>query len=160
MATFEELSMPVRLFLKAYPWRHIHPTPWTQASQPLNQSRIAVVSSAGFIRKGQEPFDDHVKGGDPSFRWIEQETPTENLMETHRSQSFDHSGIQADPNLALPLRRLETLAEEGTIGSVNHRHASCMGSLTAPGKFTREAAPAIADGLIQDGVNRVLLVPV
>ena len=43
MATFEELSMPVRLFLKAYPWRHIHPTPWAQASQPLNQSRIAVV---------------------------------------------------------------------------------------------------------------------
>ena len=62
MATFEELSMPVRLFLKAYPWRHIHPTPWAQASQPLNQSRIAVVSSAGFIRKGQDPFDDHVKG--------------------------------------------------------------------------------------------------
>jgi D-proline reductase (dithiol) PrdB len=84
----------------------------------------------------------------------------EDLVETHRSQSFDHTGIAKDPNLALPLQRLNELLEQGLIGSINHRHASFMGSITAPGRMMRDTAPEIARGLLEDGVDRVLLVPV
>lgn len=160
MATLKELSLADRLFLKAYPWRRIHPTPWANPDKSLGASRIALASSAGMVCKDQIPFDDTVRGGDPSFRWIAHQTPMEDLVETHRSQSFDHTGIAKDPNLALPLQRLNELLEQGLIGSINHRHASFMGSITAPGRMMRDTAPEIARGLLEDGVDRVLLVPV
>ncbi len=70
MGDLTEFSLPVRLFLKAYPWRRLDPVPWTPLRQPLSQCRLALVSSAGFVLPNQPPFDDSIKGGDPSFREI------------------------------------------------------------------------------------------
>ena len=160
MATSSELTLSVRLFLKAYRWRKIAPTPWATLQKPLAQCKLALGSSAGFVLPSQEPFDDHCKGGDPSCRWIPTETSTSDLIETHRSKSFDHEGLQTDPNLGLPLNRMRTLKENGFIGSLNHRHVSFMGSITAPGKFTAKTAPAFAQSLVEDDVDIALLVPV
>ncbi len=52
------------------------------------------------------------------------------------------------------------LAERRRIGSVNHRHLSFMGSITAPGRLVRDTAPAAARSLVDDGVDVALLVPV
>ena len=60
MGSFDEFSLSIRLFLKAYRWRSIEPTPWTPMEKPLAHSRLALVSSAGFPLKDQEPFDDTV----------------------------------------------------------------------------------------------------
>lgn len=160
MASSSELSLSVRLFLKAYRWRKISPTPWSPATKPISECKLAIGSSAGFVLPGQEPFDDNFKGGDPSFRWIPSDARVEDLIETHRSQSFDHSGLARDPNLGLPLDPLNALAKEGIIGSLNERHASFMGSITAPGRFVSKSAPAIAQSLVEDGVDIALLVPV
>jgi len=82
------------------------------------------------------------------------------MRDTHRSGSFDHSGVQADPNLAFPLDRLRELVAEGTIGSVNQRHFSMMGSITLPQRLCEESAPAVASMLEADGVDAVLLIPI
>jgi len=82
------------------------------------------------------------------------------LVDTHRSESFDHEGMHRDPNLAFPLDRLRELAEHGRIGSVNRRHLSFMGSITAPGRLVRDTAPEAARRLVADGVDAALLVPV
>jgi hypothetical protein len=55
---------------------------------------------------------------------------------------------------------MRTLKENGFIGSLNHRHVSFMGSITAPGKFTAKTAPAFAQSLVEDDVDIALLVPV
>ena len=102
MGDFSEFSLPVRLFLKAYPWRRIDPVPWTPLPKPLAQCRLALVSSAGFSLPNQLPFDESVQGGDPSFRAIPADTDVKTLIETHRSESFDHTGLQQDPNLVFP----------------------------------------------------------
>jgi D-proline reductase (dithiol) PrdB len=52
------------------------------------------------------------------------------------------------------------LAAQDGIGSVNHRHLSFMGSITAPGRLVRDPAPAAARLLVQDQVDVALLVPV
>jgi D-proline reductase (dithiol) PrdB len=160
MGDLSEFSLPVRIFLRAYPWRRIDPVPWTPLAKPLRACRVALVSSAGFVAPGQAPFDESVRGGDPSFREIPGETDVRTLIDTHRSESFDHAGMRADPNLAFPLERLRELAVAGRIGSVAPRHLSFMGSITAPGRLVRDTAPVAARKLREDAVDVALLVPV
>jgi D-proline reductase (dithiol) PrdB len=160
MATIDEFSLPVRLFLKGYRWRRIDPVPWTPLRRPLAESRLALVSSAGFILPGQEPFQTNLAGGDGSFREIPFDTGVALLTDAHRSESFDHEGMVRDPNLAFPIDRVRELAAASRIGEVNHRHLSFMGSITAPGRLVRDHAPEAARLLREDGVDVALLVPV
>jgi len=160
MGDLSEFSLPVRLLLRAYRWRRIDPVPWTPLRKPLTQCRVALISSAGFVAPNQQPFDETVRGGDVSFRDIPSDLDPQTLIDTHRSQSFDHTGLRQDPNLAFPIDRLRELAARGRIGSINHRHLSFMGSITAPGRLIRDTAPAAARGLVADEVDVALLVPV
>jgi D-proline reductase (dithiol) PrdB len=134
--------------------------PWAPLKKPLHQCKLALVSSAGLVLPGQPPFDKKIKGGDPSFREIPADADVKSFLDTHRSESFDHTGLRRDPNLAFPLERVRELAARGRIGSVNRRHLSFMGSITAPGRFVRDTLPPAASWLIQDGVDVALLVPV
>jgi D-proline reductase (dithiol) PrdB len=160
MGDISEFSFVVRAFLKAYRWRRIDPIPWSPLRKPLAESTVAIVTTAGLVRPDQEPFDDGVKGGDSSFRVIPAATDVASLIDTHRSETFDHSGIREDPNLAFPLDRLRELERDGRIGRVSKRHMSFMGSITAPGRLIRDSAPAAAELLVADGVDVALLVPV
>jgi D-proline reductase (dithiol) PrdB len=108
----------------------------------------------------QDGFDESMRGGDPSFREISGDIDVNKLVDTHRSESFDHRGMEEDINVAFPMDRLRELVERGRIGSVNRRHLSLMGSITAPGRFIKEHAPEAADNLVNDGVDVSLLVPV
>ena len=159
MAEWDELPLSTRLFMRAYPWRRIDPVPWSPLVRPLAECRVALVTSAGLSAPSDTPFDAAVRGGDPSWRAIPADVELAALVEGHRSESFDPSGIAADRNLALPLDRLRELAAAGRIGSVAKHHASFMGSLTAVGRFVRDTAPAIARYLQSDDVDVVLLVP-
>lgn len=160
MANLSEFPLAIRLFLRAYTWRRVDPVPWTELAKPISESRVALVTSAGFALAEQEPFDPSIRGGDPSFREIPNDVDVSTLRETHRSKSFDHSGIQLDPNLAFPIERLRELERTGQIGAVNRRHLSFMGSITAPGRLVRHSAPAAARLLVEDHVDVALLVPV
>ena len=133
--------------------------PWS-VPPPPERCRLALVSSAGFVLPDQEPFDERKRGGDASFRIIPRDADVATLRDTHRSDAFDHTGMVADPNLAFPIDRVRELAASGRIGSVNHRHLSCMGSITAPGRLVRETAPEAAGWLVDDRVDVALLVPV
>ena len=160
MGDLNEFSLPVKLFLKAYPWRKIDPVPWAPRKKPLAECRLALVSSAGFVLPGQKPFDESIRGGDYSFREIPGDAEVQELRESHRSESFDHTGIHEDPNLAFPLDRARELVLRGRIGSLSRRHLSFMGSITAPGRLIQQTAPAAAQLLAEDAVNVALLVPV
>ncbi len=160
MAKLSEFSLSIRLFLKTYRWRRIDPVPWSPLEKPLSECCLALVSSAGLVGPDQARFDHSVRGGDPSFREISGNVDISTLIDTHRSESFDHRGIEQDRNVAFPLERLRELVESGRIGSVNHRHLSLMGSITAPGRFIKEQAPQAAEKLVSDGVDVALLVPV
>jgi D-proline reductase (dithiol) PrdB len=160
MGNLGEFSWRYRLFLARYPWRRIDPVPWAPLRRPLARSRLALVSSAGFVVPGQPPFERAKRGGDPTFRVIPAEADVHRLQELQRSEAFDHTGIREDPNLAFPLERLRELVARGRIGSVAPRHLSFMGSITAPGRLIRDTAPEAAEVLVEDEVDAALLVPV
>lgn len=160
MGDLSEFPLKYRLFLKAYPWRRVDPVPWTPITKPLKDSRAAVISSAGLVGRGQEPFDDSIRGGDFSFREIPADTDVSTLTDTHRSDLYDHAGLRKNPNLAFPLDRLRELVRSGFIGSLNRRHLSFMGSITAPGRLIKKTAPSAVRKMVEDGVDIALLVPV
>jgi D-proline reductase (dithiol) PrdB len=160
MGNMSEFTWPVRLFLKAYPWRTIDPVPWTPLKKPLAQCRLALVSSAGFTQSDQEPFDESVRGGDPSLRRIPSNAKADMLTSSHRSHSFDPIGMRRDTNLAFPIDRARELVESRRIASVSRHHLSFMGSITAPGRLIRNTAPRAARWLAADGVDAAILVPV
>lgn len=160
VAELSELPLKVRLFLRTYPWRRIDPVPLARLRRPLREAKVALVSTAGLVLPSQVRFDNHVRGGDWSMREIPAESDPATLIDTHRSDTYDHSGVEEDPNLAFPIDRLRELKEEGAVGAINHRHFSFMGSITAPKRLTIETAPAAAEALVVDGVEAVLLIPI
>ncbi len=160
MARISDLPLWLRVVLKAYPWRRIDPVPLARLVEPLGACRVALVTTAGLVPPGGAPFDEHVKGGDFSYRVIPSDADVQKLTEHHRSESFDHAGILEDANLAFPLDRLRELAHSREIGEVAPRHLSFMGSITAPGRLTSRAAPEAAQLLVEDEVDVALLVPV
>jgi len=160
LGDLSEFSLKYKLFLKAYPWRRIDPVPWAPLQKPLKDSRLALVSSAGLVLPGQNPFDESIRGGDYSVREIPSDTDVSTLIDTHRSDLYDHAGLRRDPNLAFPLDRLRELVQKKRIGSLNHRQLSYMGSITAPGRLVKKTAPRDVRRLVEDGVDAALLVPV
>lgn len=162
MATYDDLSLHVRLFMKGYRFsRHvIDPMPCAKLKRPLNEARIALVTTAGLKMPEQPDFDHSIKMGDTSLREIPNTVDVRTLIESHRSYSFDHSGVQADANLVFPLDRFRELEPQGEVGQLNHRHFSFMGSIVGPRKLIEETAPQVARSLREDGVDAVFLTPV
>jgi D-proline reductase (dithiol) PrdB len=160
MATFDDLSFLLRTTLKLYPWRTIDPVPAATLRKPLREARVALVTTGGIVPPGRPPFDEGMRGGDWTLRMIPGDVDVSALTESHRSESFDHTGVEQDRNMAFPLDRLRELAAEGLIGEVAPRHFSFMGSLTAPGRLIKTTAPEAALALVEDRVDVALLVPV
>lgn len=63
-------------------------------------------------------------------------------------------------NCVFPLDAVRQLAAEGEIGRAAPRQVSFMGYQPDPRPFLATSAPEIAEGLKQDAVDAVLLVPV
>ena len=127
--------------------------PWV-GGPPLSQRRVAIVSSAGLVRRGENPF----RGRDADYRAIPSDTRPEDLLISHISINFDRTGFQEDWNVVFPLDRLRDLAREGTIGSVADTHYSFMGA-TDPVQMEANARE-VAGRLKQDGVDAAILPPV
>ena len=120
----------------------------------LSQRRIAIVSSAGLVVRGEDPF----RGRDPHYHAIPATTRSEDLLCSHISINFDRTGLQEDWNVAFPIDRLRELAAEGTIGSMADTQYSFMG---ASDPLQMEPyARELAGRLKQDSVDSVLLAPV
>ena len=127
--------------------------PWV-AGPPLSERRVAIVSSAGLVRRGENPF----RGRDADYRAIPSDTRPEDLLISHISINFDRTGFQEDWNVVFPLDRLRDLAGEGTIGSVADTHYSFMGA-TDPIQMESNARD-VALRLKRDGVDAAILSPV
>jgi len=127
--------------------------PWV-TGPALSQRRVAIVSSAGLVVRGEDPF----RGRDTDYRVIPSTTRPEQLLISHISINFDRTGFQEDWNVVFPLDRLGKLAEEGAIGSVAQTHYSFMGA-TDPVQMEPHVRE-LAGRLKQDAVDAVILTPV
>jgi D-proline reductase (dithiol) PrdB len=124
------------------------------AGKPLNQRRVAIISTAGLHKRGDRPF----RPGDGSYRVIPAETKANELVMSHISVNFDRTGFQQDMNVAFPIDRLRELVTDGTAGSMAAVHYSFMGAF--PPAAAEPHAQHLAGLLKADKVDAALLVPV
>lgn len=92
-------TMYQRQGFPSYQWSAFDSSPWTPFEKPLDQARIALISSAGVFRKDQEPFDPWAVN-DLSIRQIPTDTPFEHLKLHHNY--FDHRDALLDFKLRIP----------------------------------------------------------
>lgn len=131
------------------------PAVWTRASKPINQMRIALVTTAGLHYRDDPTFEL----ADATFRPIDGREDANNLIMSHSSVNFDKSGFAEDVNLVFPLARFRELAAEGKIGSLASVHYSFMGAGLLPNAYEKSASQ-VAGLLKQDKVDAVFLTPV
>src|SRR5438552_11629749 len=128
-------------------------TPWVEGP-PFAERRVAVVSSAGLVVRGERPF----RGREADYRVIPGTTRPDQLLCRHISINFDRTGFQEDWNVVFPLDRLSELAADGVIGEVAQTHYSFMGA-TDPVQMEPHAK-GLAGRLKDDRVDTVILPPV
>ena len=160
MPRLDLLSEVQRKMLQMFPCFDHDDAPWTPMRKPLSESRVALVTSAGLHLRGDAPFiTDHKGGGDSSYRVLPRSTPASEILQSHVSIGFDHTGIYRDINVTYPIDRLEELKAQGAIGSLADNYYSFMGALRNAAGVVEQTGPEVAGKLRDDGVDVVLLTP-
>lgn len=134
--------------------------PFVKPAKPLAESRIALITTAGFHLEDQEPFDVDAVNGDPSFREFPSDVDLKRLRITHAH--YTHRYAEKDANVILPLTRLHELKQEGVLKDLAPRVFSFgfAGTLTkALIKEPDGSAWQIAGKLKEDQVDLALIVP-
>jgi D-proline reductase (dithiol) PrdB len=141
-----------------FAWLINREIPWTPPTRSLSESTIALLSTCGlYCLDSQLPFDAWNDAGDPSFREIHLDTPTDRLRVSH--SHYDHVHVAADPNVALPVTHFQKLVEEGLIGKLYPWAYSFMGYLPESFQLIHKTAPRVAHRLAADGVQAAFLTP-
>lgn len=130
------------------------------APPPLDQARVAIVTTAGLRTDGSGDGNLLWARGDEGFTVLP--AGARDIRMAHASQNFDRSGFMADLNVVYPADRLAELAAAGTIGSVAPRNLSFMGAQADHRLSTirLDTGPEAASLLRHDGVDVVVLTPV
>jgi hypothetical protein len=124
----------------------------------LSQSRLLFITTAGgYLKDSQEPFDAADDLGDYTLRRFPISTPFEELAYSH--EHYDHADIEADPQVLLPLRHLEGLVADGTIGELVPNVVSYMGYQPQVRRIVEELIPSIVDIALAEKAHAALLVP-
>lgn len=131
------------------------PPVWTIPTKPLNQMRIALITTAGLHYRDDSAFDL----ADATFRPLDGDENPDALVMSHSSVNFDKTGFTEDVNLVFPLTRFNELVDDGVVGSLASVHYSFMGAGLRPQAYEASAAQ-VAGMLKQDNVDAVFLTPV
>jgi len=154
-----------RRVMQAWAGREQPPTDvaWTPLRTPLWTCRVALLTSAGIAPRDTAPFDqqgerDNPWWGDPSWRRLPSDVTEADVRVCHLH--IDHRPIEDDLDVALPLRRLAELVDDGVVGAVSDSHYSIMGYVLDARELVEVTAPEIAADLVAHEVDLVVLVPV
>ena len=116
---------------------------WCAVEKPVNQSRVALLTSAALRLKDQPPF---VPREDLSYRLVSSDPAVGDIVIDH------HSRIGAVSALA-------AIAAKKLLGSLSPVHVSFMGGVRSHKTVEQELAPAMARELAKAHVDLALLVP-
>lgn len=131
--------------------------PITGAGIDLAASRLMLIPSAGaYLPQEQQPFDAQDPIGDYSLRGIPSRVELKQLAYAH--DHFDHTAVNSDPQVLLPLDHLRRFADEGAIGNLTDI-ASFMGYLPNVSRVVKETFPAILQYAKNEQAQAALLIP-
>lgn len=136
--------------------------PWTPMTKPLNQTSIALVTTAGISLKTDPPFDMEREKrepvwGDRSYRAIPKGTTEKEIDVNHLH--INTSYIKQDIDVILPLRRMAEFEQEKIIGRLAPTAYSFYGFQWQNTDFLNEAIEPISKRMKLEAVEAVLLTP-
>jgi len=153
MARLDDIPQPTRDAVVNAPCPDFDTQPFV-AGPPLAHRRIALISSAALIRRGEKPFPF----GSAECRFLPASLPATEILMSHVSINFDRAGFQRDLNVVYPIDRMRELVAEGVIGGLAETNFTVMGSTDPVGMGA--TADQIAGQLRQERIDSVLLSPV
>lgn len=123
----------------------------------LSQSKLALITSAGgYLKDSQQPYDAENDKGDYTIRVFPSDTALDSIAYAHTH--YDHTAVDEDPQVLVPLRHLEDMVAEGKIGELAPV-ISFMGYQPDAAQVVDETAPAIVKAAKEANVQAALLVP-
>ncbi len=137
-----------------YRWVVNESVPWTPLAKPLNQCKVALITSGGVHHKDQEPF--HTRD-DTSHREIPKGVAVEDLRISHFGYRTENA--VKDPNCVFPIDPMRELEAEGTIGQLADPAYSFMGGIYSTRRVQEEVAPRFVQMLKDDSIDVFYLVP-
>lgn len=124
----------------------------------LARSRLLLISSAGgYLRDEQEPFDAANDLGDYSIRLFPVDTPFARIAYAH--DHYEHTAVNQDPQVLLPLQHLQDMAAEGKIGALTGSIISYHGYQPDVSRILNETIPAILQAAQDQQADGALLIP-
>lgn len=124
----------------------------------LDQSRLILITSAGsYLKDEQEPFEAEDPLGDYSLRLYSSSIDLDELAFSHTH--YEHSAVEQDPQVLVPLRHLNQMVNNGLIGELAPTVISFMGYLPLATRLVDETIPAILEVARQERADAALLVP-
>ena len=155
MPRLEELSEAQRNQALMFPCMEHDDSPVTSMGKKLAGAKLALVTSAGLHLRGDQPFGR----GDSGFRVIPADADGKDVLMSHSSIGFDHVPFYKDANITFPVDRLREVKERGVVGGLSENYYSFMGAQRDPSKILTDGAPEVAQRLLAEGVDAVLLTP-
>jgi hypothetical protein len=124
----------------------------------LAQSRLVLISSAGgYLPASQEAFDAEHDLGDYTIRTFPTTTPPEQIAFAHTH--YDHTAVNQDQQVLLPLGHLYDLVQAGVIGTMATDVINFMGYQPDAARVVDETIPAIVAATKALHAEAALLVP-
>lgn len=124
----------------------------------LAQSRLLLISSAGgYLPATQDPFNAENDLGDYTIRTFPVTTAPSAVAFAHTH--YDHSAVNEDQQVLLPLGHLQALVAEGVIGALAEDVINFMGYQPDATRVVDETIPAIIDAAKALHAEAALLVP-
>jgi hypothetical protein len=124
----------------------------------LAHRRLMFISTAGgYIPGHQEPFDAPNQLGDYTLRTFPSTIDLARLAFEH--DHYDHTMIDEDPEVALPLPLLAQMVEEGRIGRLTPSVISISGYHPNSAQVVREVVPQVVTLAKQEAAQAALLAP-
>jgi D-proline reductase (dithiol) PrdB len=144
-------------------WRlYKHPTNQQTPGTPgivVEHSRLMFISSAGaYLRDRQKPFAAANTLGDYTMRVIPSDVNFDDLAYAH--DHYDHTMVNQDPQVALPLGILRKMVHEGSIADLAPSMISFTGYQPDSVRFIEELLPQIVEQAQKEDIQAALLAPV
>jgi len=131
--------------------------PLATLEKPLEEARLAFVSTAGVQPKGTLPFDVVHPVGDYTFRRVASDSAPADL-EIHQLK-YPTDGAHRDLNVIFPIERLRELRDEGVIGGLTRNFFSFIGYNMDPSRLECTLAEEIAEAVRDEQADLALLSP-
>ena len=153
MARTDDIPEPTRTAVTTVACPRFDTEPFVNGP-PLSERRVALVSTAALIKRGDPPF----AFGTAEVRRVPADWSAADILMSHVSIYFYLSGFQRDIYTIYPVDRLRELAAEGVIAAVADTHYTVMGS-SDPDEMG-DAVDQVVGQLRQERIDSILLSPV